>query len=54
MKRVASRRNRMVSKCSLVLFLFELDPTFIFEIVIAVWNITTAELSDIFTASGRM
>ena len=40
MKRVESRRNHVVSKCSLDLFFddFELDPTFVFEIVIAVWN----------------
>ena len=33
---------------------FVLDPTFVFEIVIAMEQILTAELSDIFTASGRM
>ena len=48
----------MVSKCSLDLFLlmiFVLDPTFVFETVIAFMEqILTAELSDIFTASGRM
>ena len=32
--------NHVVSKCALDLFFddFELDPTFVFEIVIAVWN----------------
>ena len=57
MKRVESRRNHVVSKCSLDLFFW----WFCAWSHICLWNcdrrmeqILTAELSDIFTASGRM
>jgi len=56
MKRAESRRNHVVSKCSLffnVLNDFEHETNF--ETVIACMEqILTAELSDIFTASGSM